>query len=158
MADSLSALTSPGPSGERQEHLTAILDEGRPRTRRRMRRVLADLGFRWAVGALPRECRWLLDTQAMFLKKTKIQGARDEEDDAWLGWLADVPEDEVVQQQPAQQLQQPRHPTQQQPQAAAQAPATPRPIQMGEFLRKWAARRHLGVEEASIARAMIHTR
>ena len=69
----LSALTSPRPSGERQEHLTAILDEGRPHTRRRMRRVLADLGFRWAVGALPRECRWLLDTQAMFLKKQRFR-------------------------------------------------------------------------------------
>ena len=119
-----------------------------------MRRVLADLGFRWAVGDLPRECRWLLDTQAMFLKKTKLQGARDEEDDAWLGWLADVPEDDVDQQGPAQQApQQSIHPSQQHPRAAAQVLATPRPIQMGEFLRKWAARRHLATEGAPIARA-----
>ena len=88
----------------------------------------------------------------MFLKKTKVQGPRDVEDDVSLGWFADVPEASVRVPAEGERAQVPpaAPPGDERP--------TPRPIQMGEFLRKWSARRHLAVEETAVARAMIHAR
>ena len=54
----LSPMSAPGPTGERKE-------------RRRLFWGLDILTIKWAIGDLPEECRFLLNTQLMFLKKEK---------------------------------------------------------------------------------------
>ena len=67
----LASITAPGPSGERQQHLDAIIAFAGAGQGTRMFRVLDVLTVKWATGDLPGECRFLLHTQLMFLKKEK---------------------------------------------------------------------------------------
>ena len=67
----LSPVSAPGPSGERQEHLDAIVSFARGGQRRRLLPRLGILTSKWPTGDLPEECRFLLNTQLMFLKKDK---------------------------------------------------------------------------------------
>ena len=67
----LSPMSAPGPTGERQEHLDAIVSFAGAGQKRRLFRGLDSLMVKWATGELPEECRFLLKTQLMFLKKEK---------------------------------------------------------------------------------------
>ena len=67
----LAPLSAPGPMGDRQEHLDAIIDFAGAAHRRKLFCTLDKLTVRWAIGDLPVCCRWLLNTQAIFLKKER---------------------------------------------------------------------------------------
>ena len=66
----LSPMSALGPTGE-QEHLDAIVSFAGAGQKRRLFRDLDILTIKWATGDLPEECRFLLNTQLMFLKKEK---------------------------------------------------------------------------------------
>ena len=68
-----------------------------------MFRGLDILTIKWATGDLLEECRFLLNTQLMFLKKVKDPTSKQFDDDEWIRSLAeaqetatDVPEDSVM--------------------------------------------------------------
>ena len=63
----LSPMSAPGPTG----NLDAIVAFAGAGQRRRLFRRLDILTIKWATGDLPEECRFLLDTHLMFLKKEK---------------------------------------------------------------------------------------
>ena len=138
---SISKATSPisapgGPTGERQEHLDAIVSFAGAGHRRRLFRELDILTIKWATGDLPEECRFLLNTQLMFLKKEKDPTSKQLDDDEWIRSLTeaqevttDVPEDSVTHDQQEADPQQVR------------------PIQTEEFLRKYVSRRLLALSE-----------
>ena len=95
-----------------------------------MFRELDILTIKWAMGDLLEECRLLLNTQLVFLKKEKDPTPKQFDDDEWIRSLTeaqeattDVPEESVVYDQ--QDFD----------------PKKVRPIQMGEFLRKCVSRR-----------------
>ena len=67
----LSPMSTPGPTGERQEHLDAIIYFAGAGQRRRLFRGLDILTIKLATGDLPEEC--LLNTQLMFLKNEKTK-------------------------------------------------------------------------------------
>ena len=67
----LSPMSAPGPTGERQEHLDAIVSFAGAGQRRRLFRKLDILTIKWALGDLPEDCRFLLNTHLMCLKKEK---------------------------------------------------------------------------------------
>ena len=87
--------TAPGPSGERQEHLDDILKSCGPAVEERLMRALDQLTVRWAVGTLPDACRWLLDTQLLFLRKDTDTENKDFDDEQWTleehFWEKDIP-------------------------------------------------------------------
>ena len=96
--------------------------------------------FEDLTGDLLEECRFLLNTQLMFLKKEKDPTLKQFHGDEWIRSLteaseitADVPEDSVLYDQQAVDLKKVR------------------PIQMGEFLRKYVSRRLLALCEGEIA-------
>ena len=95
-------------------------------------RCLDILTIKWVTADLSEECRILLNTQLMSLKKEKDPTAKQFDDDEWIRSLqeaqevtTDVPEDSVTCDQ--QDVD----------------PKKVRPIQMGEFLRKYVSRRLL---------------
>ena len=54
--------------------------------RRRLFRGLDILTIKWATGDLPEECRFLLNTQLMFLKKEKDPTLKQfDDDESWIG-------------------------------------------------------------------------
>ena len=134
----LAPVSAPGPTGERQEHLHAIISFAGAGQRRRLFRGLDILTVRWAIGDLPEECRFLLNTQLMFLKKEK-----DPTSKLLVVWIrslteakeisADVPGDSVMCDKQAVD------------------PKRVGPIHMGEFLRKYVSRRLLALSEGEIA-------
>ena len=65
----LARMSAPGPTGERQEHLDAVISFVGAEQRRRIFRVLDILKVKWATWDLPEVCRFPLNTQLMFLKK-----------------------------------------------------------------------------------------
>ena len=83
-------------------------------SRRRLFKAIDDLTVKWAIGELPEECRWLLNTQAMFLQKAREPECKLSDDEEWLAVLSqndfleenldgatgDVPESMVVEQAP----------------------------------------------------------
>ena len=126
----LSPMSALGPTGERQEHLDAIVSFSGAGQRRRLFRELDVVTIKWATGDLPDECRFLLNTRLMFLKKEKDPTSKQFDDDEWIRSLTeaqevtnDVPEDRVECHQ--QEVD----------------PKRVRPIQMGEFIRKYVSRR-----------------
>lgn len=165
---------APGPSGERQEHLEDILRSCGVSHRRKLRRALDELTVRWAIGALPSTCRWLLNTQVLFLRKQREQVNKDFDDDDWIGilhgddveddedsddeaiegpeWERDVPEERVV--QVGSEMEVDAEVAPQPPRPRAQV----RPIQMGEFLRKFVSRRLQAVSAKDISRVMTAAR
>ena len=62
-------MSAPGPTGERQEHLDAIISFAGAGQRERLFRGLDISTIKRSFGDLPGECRFLLNTQLMFLKK-----------------------------------------------------------------------------------------
>ena len=142
----LASMSAPGPTGERQEHLDAIISFAGAGQRRLLFRGLDILTFKWAVGDLPEDGRFLLNTLFMFLKKendptTKFFG------DEWIRSLteaqeinADISEDNATYDQ----------------QAIDQKKV--RPIQMVKFLRKYVSRRLLALSEGEIAPLMTAMR
>ena len=136
----LAPVSAPGPTGERQEHLDAIVSFAGDGHRRRLFRGLDILTIKWATGDLAEECRFLLNTQVMFLKKEKDPTSKQCDDDEWIRSLTeaqevttDIPEDSVMYDQ--QDVD----------------PDKVRPIQMGEFLRKYVSRRLLALSEGEFA-------
>jgi len=148
----LAPLSAPGPTGDRQEHLDAIIDFAGAAHRRRLFRTLDKLTVRWAIGDLPVCCRWLLNTQAIFLKKDREPQCKHFDDDEWtrLSWedasadigpLDDVP---VIAVSSADD-------------SAITSPNV-QPIQMGEFLRKHVSERLLAVNSRITSKLMIALR
>ena len=95
-----------GPTGERQEHLDAVVSFAGAGQRRRLFRELDILTIMWATGDLPEECRFLLNTQMMFLKKEKDTTSKQFGGDEWIRSLmeaqevtTDAPEDSVMYEQ-----------------------------------------------------------
>ena len=136
----LSPMSAPGPSGERQQHLDATVSFAGAGQRRRLFQGLDILMVKWATGDLPEECRFLLNTQLMFPKKEKDPTTKQFDDDEWIRSLTeaqeattDVPEDSIMCDQ------------------RDVDPKKVRPIQMGEFLRKYVSRRLLALSEGEIA-------
>ena len=66
----LSPMSAHGPTGQRQQHLDAIVSFAGAGQRRRMFQGLDTITVKYGTGDLPEECR-LLNTQLMFLKKEK---------------------------------------------------------------------------------------
>ena len=133
-------MSVPGPTGDRQEHLGAVVSFVGAGQRRRLFRGPGILTIKWATGDLPEECRFLLNTQLMFVKKEKDPTSKQFDDDEWIHSLAEAPEvttdtaeDSVTYDQ--QDVD----------------PKKVRPIQMGEFLRKYVSRRLLALSEGEIA-------
>ena len=98
-------MSAPGPAGERQEHLDAIVSFAGAGQRRRLFRGLDILTVKWATGDLPEECRFLVNTQLMFLKEEKDPTSK-QFDDEWIRSLmeaqevtTDVLEDSVTYEQ-----------------------------------------------------------
>ena len=85
------ALTSaPGPTGERQEHLDAIISFAGAGQRKRLFRGLDILTIEWAIGDLPEDCRFLLNRELMFLKKEKDPTTKLFDDDEWIRSLTEA--------------------------------------------------------------------
>ena len=55
-------------------------------------RSLDILTIQWATGDLPEECRFLLNTQLMFLKKEKDSASKQFDDDEWIRSLTEAQE------------------------------------------------------------------
>ena len=77
----LSPMSAPGPTGERQEHLDAIVSFARANQRRRLFRQLDILTIKWATGDLLEDCHFLLNTQLMCLKKEKDPTSKQFDED-----------------------------------------------------------------------------
>ena len=99
------------------------------------------------MGDLPKECRFLLNTQLMFLKKEKEPTSKQFDDDEWIRSLTealevttDIPEDSVTYDQ--QDVD----------------PKRVRPIQMGEFFQKDVSRRFPALSEGEIAAMLCDDR
>ena len=99
----LALMSAPCPTGERQEHLDAIISFAGAGQRRRLLQRLDIPTNKWATGDLLEECRFLLNTQLMFLKKEKDPTSKQFDDDEWIRSLteaqevtADVPEHTVL--------------------------------------------------------------
>ena len=156
----IAPMSAPGPSGDRQEHLDSIVDFAGAGQRRKLFRALDQLTVRWAIDDLPDCCRWLLNTQVFFLRKDRDLKCKFFNDEDWTaldnvtnqgatGPLDDVPEAAVsADMGDATGLAST---------AGSQAPKV-RPIQMGEFLRKYVSRRLLALSDKSIAKLMAATR
>ena len=91
----LSPMSAPGPASDRQEHLDVIDSFVGAGQRRRLFRGLDIHTIKWAMGDLPEECRFLVNTR----------GGPDQQfdDDEWIRSLAeaqevttDIPEDSVT--------------------------------------------------------------
>ena len=135
----LSPTGAPGPTGERREHLGAIVSFTGAGQCGRLFWELDTLTTKLATGDLPEDCRFLLNIQLMFLMKEKDPTSK-QFDDEWIRSLreaqevtAHVLEDRVEYDQ--QDVD----------------PKKARPIQMGEFLRKYVSRRLLALSEGEIA-------
>ena len=121
----------------------------------------------WATNTLPPSCRWLLNTQALFLEKEREPSCKHFDDEEW---LQAVPEADVVDVGPEMEVD---ANSTQAPQPAIVAPPDQgtrveqalgttqppvRPIQMGEFLRKWVGRRLLLLHGGDTGRVMAAMR
>ena len=169
-------LTAPGETGDRPEHLADCMSCRHAASKRRLNRALDELSVQMSLGTLAPCTRWMLDTSLVWHRKAAID--TDDDEDAWIQQLSesqwdpdigmdDIPEEEIV-------LEPPGHPHEATPipmdtdsAAAAQEDshmeeASPRPkvrpIQMGEFLRKFLVRRTLHVHRLRTQRTMLSCR
>ena len=99
----LAPMSAAGLAGKRQEHLVTVISFAGAGQRRSLFRVLDILTVVLATGEFPEDCRFLLNTQLMFLKKPKDSSAKIFDDDEWLRSLteaqeiiADIPEECVT--------------------------------------------------------------
>ena len=90
----LSPMSAPGPAGERQQHLDAIVSFAGAGQTSRFVPILDILTITWATGDLPEECRFVLNTQLMSLKKEKGPTTKqfDDGDEEWIRSLAEAQE------------------------------------------------------------------
>ena len=166
----IAPLSAAGPSGDRQEHLDDCLAGAGVSQKRRLTRALDELTVRWATGKLPPTCRWLLNTRVLFLMKEREATSKEFDDNEWLQlpeWMQLVAERDVAEEGPEIEEHAQAFPeeyfsgsgsTRAGQQAtdgmdtsdAATARPKVRPIQMGEFLRKWVSRRLLKLNVADI--------
>ena len=152
----LSLWLATGPSGDCQEQLSDMMRGGGARTRRRLQRALDDLTVRWALNDLPDACRWLLNTQALFLIKSREPTCKEFDDEEWLRaaangeWAEDIRESEVESYGPEVQVGEDISMND----ASASGQVGVRPIQMGEFLRKLVAKRLLLLNKGDIGKVM----
>ena len=72
------------------EHLDAVVSFAGAGQRRRQFRGLGILTIKWATGDLQEECRFLLNTQLMFLKKEKDPTSKQLDDDEWIRSLTEA--------------------------------------------------------------------
>ena len=86
------ALTAPGPTGERAEHLQQCLQTRHLGVRRRLYRALDCLTVRAARGMLPTGARWILNTALVFMGKGADEHDKDP-DAEWLWHFGDLPEE-----------------------------------------------------------------
>ena len=103
----LMPMSAPGPTGDRQEHLDAVVDNAGAGQRRRLFRAIDELTVKSAIGDIPDCCRWLLNTQSLFLRKDRELKCKYFNDEDWIehqplaseehiGPLFDVPESATV--------------------------------------------------------------
>lgn len=163
---------APGPSGDRQEHLDDMLQHAGASVRRRLVRVLDELTVRWAINTLPSSCRWLLNTQVLFLTKAKEPACKHFDDEEWLDSMctgspedsdaddeanADVAAEDVVgvgqEVDSGDNIANAGGATEQ-----AQVSPGVRPIQIGEFLRRWVSKRLLQLNKCDISKVMVSMR
>ena len=128
--------------------------------RKRLRKALDNLTYRWMAGNLPDSARWLLDTELFWVSKEK-QGVELDDDTAWLVEADNCDKFSEVNQEIIQgagdkddamstdtlddggtELERPKV----------------RPIQMGEMLRKFVCKRALSLERPQILRIMTSMR
>ncbi len=169
----LAPWSAPGPSGDRQEHVDDMYRGCTPGQRRRLNRVLDELTVRWAINALPPTCRWMMNTHALFLRKEREPTSKEFDDDEWIQWLleggdewsqpvtdADVeavgPEAEGGSQSMDVDSAAPAAVAA--TGAATEEPPKVRPIQMGEWLRRWVSRRNLALNKADIEKVTVAMR
>ena len=155
---SLPNLTAPGPTGERPEHLKDCLSANCAGPKRRLRRALDAFTIQWATGAVSNDARWLLNTSMFWLKKEAGVDLKDED----AAWLVDCQEDDIVAEMEVEEennqsphvqdsvLNSNTHTSNGKPGV--------RPIQMGEFLRKYVTRRMLAVDKLRIQCSMTNAR
>ena len=165
----MAPLSAPGPSGDRQEHLDDILGGAGASQRRRLTRALDELTVRWATNQLPPACRWMLNTQVLFLKKEREPTSKEFDDHEWLRtlsehtevpgaarqWDQDIPNPDVMEVGPEINA---ASGNAEGPATAAPTRPNVRPIQMGEFLRKWTSRRLLRLNSRDTAKVMAAMR
>ena len=82
-------MSAPGHTGERQEHLDAITAFAGAGQRRLLFRILDILTVKWATRDVLEECRFLLDTQLMFLKSEKDPTTKIFDGDEWIRSLTE---------------------------------------------------------------------
>ena len=175
----LAPLSAAGPTGDRQEHLDDVMSSAGASQKRRLTRCLDEVTVRWATNTLPLTFRWTLNTLAIFLRKDREPTCKHFDDEEWLRaategnleWMSDVPAADVVGEGREAVVGEDIPPPIDEgephemnmaggPDGPAAAPETPkvRPLQMGEFLRKWISRRLLRLSEVDIGRVMIAMR
>jgi hypothetical protein len=147
--------------------LDDILNGAGASQRRRLTRTLDELTVRWATNRLPRACRWLLNTQVLFLRKDREPTCKGFDDYEWLRtlpendtdaevagdeWMQDVAESNVVEEGPEVEPDEPTNATNAVPRPKV------RPIPMGEFLRKWVSRGLLRLTSGDMAQVMAAMR
>ncbi len=78
------ALTAPGPTGERHEHLRDCMETQHAAKKRQMRRKLDELTIQVALGKLSVHARWLLDTSLIWLNKQSDKQGDNADGEDWL--------------------------------------------------------------------------
>ena len=153
----LAPWSAAGPTGDRQEHLEAMQRASSPAQRRRLNRVLDELAVRWATNLLPASCRWLLNTLAVFLRKSRAPTSKVFDDEEWLRvvqtheWAQDIPESDI--ESVGSELGADDDASMADA-AAATGAVQVRPIQIGEFLRRLTSKRLLVLHKADSGRLM----
>ena len=179
--------SAPGPTADRQEHFDDMMRGSTPGQRRRLNRALDDLTVRWVINALPVTCRWMLNTQALFLRKDREPVSKEFDDEEWIRWLLqdggaewaqDISEADVEHVGAEMEVDESAPEVPETPSATAPnvmdldsgaagstelagveeshspAVSSVRPIQMGEWLRRWLTRRHLLLNKGDTERVM----
>ena len=178
------ALTAPGPTGERAEHLQQCLRTRHLGARRRLFRALDLLTVRAARGMLPMEARWILNTKLIFMEKGADVDDKDP-DAEWLWHFHGTSEGEDRTCGPAAEFSETptappgrggalacadvlqetggRRPLQETGDDGATAAGTQpkakvRPIQMGELLRKVISKRILAAARGAVDAVVLGAR
>jgi hypothetical protein len=147
-----------GPSGERYEHLEDILANAGMSQKRRLVRILEDITVKLATNRLPSTFRWMLNTQAVFLKKNSDALPKEFDDEEWHEdlHLADVPED-LVGDMPDEEESWAMEVDTVAPPGLDHKPKV-RPLQIGEFMRRWVSKRLLKLNSSENSCVMTASR
>ena len=171
----LAPWSAPGPSGDRQEHLDGVLKNCGASRRRRLLRAIDELTVKWAVDALPPSCRWLLNTQLLFLRKNREPTCKTFDDAEWLEWLrhevtrvlgdasGEEGDTDSIMDDDVEAVGPELAPDEDAPMdgsgaLTASPPRAVRPIQMGEFLRRLICKRLLLLLNPDVHKVMLEMR